>query len=148
MRANTHKVFILVLVLILFAVILFTSTIRAKKINFYNNSIDNKVNSQIEKEIILNKNEPQIADDFFTTENISAQKNEVMVLDIIEDSRCPENVQCVWEGTVRVKAIAVIDGKAKELDMNLGIPYKFNNKTITMIQAGAKGAYDFKFKIE
>lgn len=147
MRDNTQRIFVLVIILIIFALILFASVMRTQKSDFYNpyNVQDNQEPPAENTNHAIEQNEEQIADQFFS---ITSSNNGVVVLEILEDSRCREGVQCIWAGTVLVKAVVAIEGKAKELTMGLGVPYVFAGKTITMIQAGPKGAYDFKFKIE
>lgn len=41
-------------------------------------------------------------------------------LDVIEDSRCPANVQCVWAGRVRLKARIDFGRDATEPEFTLG----------------------------
>ncbi len=43
---------------------------------------------------------------------------------LIQDSRCPSNVQCIWEGTVIVKVKLERDSVVQEVDLEI-------NKTIT-----------------
>lgn len=37
-------------------------------------------------------------------ESVSALGLTITPLEVLEDSRCPQGVQCVWEGTVRLRA--------------------------------------------
>lgn len=46
----------------------------------------------------------------------------IKFVDILEDSRCPPNVQCVWAGNAKVR-LAVSRGKAspKFIELNTGV---------------------------
>jgi len=53
------------------------------------------------------------------------------VLDLVEDSRCPADVQCIQAGTVRVRVS--IDPYDKDFTFTLGKPLVVGNATITLI---------------
>ncbi len=55
-------------------------------------------------------------------------------LSIVEDSRCPSNVQCIQAGTVKVKALLVSGmGTSTEI-FELGKPITTESETITLIE--------------
>lgn len=72
----------------------------------------------------------------------------ITVREIIEDSRCPVNVQCVWAGIIIIRVDINVEGVKKEAILEFGKPYYFNGKTITLIEAGVKNNYNFKFNIK
>ena len=41
---------------------------------------------------------------------------------VVEDSRCPIDVQCVWAGRLILRATVIGGGWSKQVDMTLGIP--------------------------
>jgi hypothetical protein len=54
---------------------------------------------------------------------------------VIEDSRCPANVQCVWAGRVRVLAEIELRGGSEELrtTLTLGEPMHVADGALTLI---------------
>lgn len=71
------------------------------------------------------------------------------VLAVVDDSRCPPKVQCIWAGTVIIKAIIKVNNiTSKEVNLEINKPYIFNGKTITLIEVGEKDNYNFKFNVE
>jgi hypothetical protein len=56
-------------------------------------------------------------------------------LEVIEDSRCPGDVQCVWAGRLRLKARIEFGGKAAEQDLTLGEEQSVGRGTLTLIEA-------------
>jgi hypothetical protein len=61
----------------------------------------------------------------------------VSFAEILEDSRCPKNTNCVWEGQAKVKLM--INGEPMELILRAGKPQEaqqqFNNSYIFEAQA-------------
>ena len=58
----------------------------------------------------------------------------VRPLAVIEDSRCPRNVTCVWAGRLRLRA--AISGVAGEVELTLSEPYPLpGGGTITLVAA-------------
>lgn len=66
-------------------------------------------------------------------------------LAVIEDSRCPASVQCVWAGRVRIRVMiapqhltaptgpdAPSTAVARELDMTLGVPVVEFGRSVTL----------------
>jgi hypothetical protein len=77
--------------------------------------------------------------------------------ELISDSRCPVGVQCVWAGTVEVKALATTAVSHGEQIFKLGVPAQFGNFNITLIevtparlqeQAISASEYRFTWKID
>lgn len=52
------------------------------------------------------------------------------VLELVEDSRCPVDVMCIWAGTVRVRAS--INAMNRDFTFKLGEPQVIANATITL----------------
>ena len=46
---------------------------------------------------------------------------------VIEDSRCPKNVQCVWAGRLVLRTLTNAGAGADILDLTLGEPRKMDN---------------------
>ncbi len=46
----------------------------------------------------------------------------VTPLAVLEDSRCPRDVTCIWAGRVRIRARIEADGRSFEAEMELGKP--------------------------
>src|SRR5687768_7906654 len=78
----------------------------------------------------------------------------VRPLAVIEDSRCPAQVQCVWAGRVRIRA-EVGGGGIREL--TLGEPVAVSGGTLTLVdvrpskrapEAIAPRAYQFTFRFQ
>jgi len=53
----------------------------------------------------------------------SAQHGKVRIkfIEVVEDSRCPVGVACVWAGNAKVKAEVSYKGKKKIVELNTGI---------------------------
>ena len=92
----------------------------------------------------------------------TAALNEVANLDgltvrplaVIEDSRCPAQVQCVWAGRVRIRADVSGDGMR---ELTLGEPLAVSGGTLTLVdvrpgkrapEAIAPRAYQFTFRFQ
>ena len=78
----------------------------------------------------------------------------VTPLELLEDSRCPAGVECVWAGTVRVRA-AVEGGDGREVvDLALGEPHRLEYMAVFLAEVEPppatfpgipKGDYRFVF---
>ena len=92
----------------------------------------------------------------------TASLNEVANLDgltvrplaVIEDSRCPAQVHCVWAGRVRIRAEVGGDGIR---ELTLGEPVAVSGGTLTLVdvrpgkrtpEAIAPRAYQFTFRFQ
>ncbi len=79
----------------------------------------------------------------------------VTPLRVIDDSRCPANVRCVWAGRLIVSTRIEADGRRETTDMELGRPYIAHGRGIQlasvqpekMVGADARPApYIFKYE--
>ena len=59
------------------------------------------------------------------------QGTTIEVLELAEDSRCPRDVQCIWAGTVRVRAS--VDSYNRDFTFTLGQPQVVGNATVTLV---------------
>lgn len=57
---------------------------------------------------------------------------QVRAIEMLEDSRCPANANCVWAGRVRVRVTVTADGKTETVELALGEPKQVRGKTITL----------------
>lgn len=58
---------------------------------------------------------PQIAVKLGVSETINLDTVSISFLEVITDSRCPRNVECMWAGEAKVKVrVATNDGKSTE----------------------------------
>ncbi len=69
---------------------------------------------------------------------------------VISDSRCPKDVQCIWAGELKVRVLlrnsGITNPVEKELDITMGTPAMFDGKTVTL--SNAEPAPDSKVSIE
>lgn len=52
--------------------------------------------------------------------------------ELISDSRCPQNVQCVWAGTVEVRTVLASQTGHGEHTLTLGKPQTFGDYSVTL----------------
>lgn len=57
----------------------------------------------------------------------------VTPLEVLEDSRCPADVQCIWAGRLRLKAKVDARGASSEHELTLGEPQDIGSGTLTMV---------------
>jgi hypothetical protein len=78
----------------------------------------------------------------------------VKPLAVLEDSRCPASVQCVWAGRVRIRAEVSGEGIR---DLTLGEPVAVSGGSLTLVdvrpgkrapEAIAPRAYQFTFRFQ
>lgn len=78
-------------------------------LDFMTNSTDEN-----EEEVVLNQSKYEIKfGETINTQNIG----KVSFTDVLEDSRCPKDVECVWEGNLKISL--EIDGNQYELNTAL-----------------------------
>ncbi|WP_169332028.1 hypothetical protein [Xanthomonas vasicola] len=75
---------------------------------------------------------------------------------IIEDSRCPPDVQCIVEGRLIVRATVFGGGWSKQVELTLGIPVPVADGMLTLVDAtpvpinqtaaGSAARFTFKFQ--
>lgn len=71
--------------------------------------------------------------------NTVVQGTTIRVLELIEDSRCPVDVQCIQAGTVRVRA--AIDSSNKDFTFTLLQPQIVGTTTITLVSVVPQQKY-------
>lgn len=54
---------------------------------------------------------------------------------VIEDSRCPENVRCIWAGRIIVRALASGEAVRETLDLTLGEPVDIAGGRLALVSA-------------
>ena len=59
----------------------------------------------------------------------------VRPIKVVEDSRCPATVRCVWAGRLKVRARMTGPGWTQIRDFELGIPQAVDNYRVTLIAA-------------
>ena len=65
---------------------------------------------------------------------VSAQGFSITPLEIMEDSRCPTDVVCVWEGTFKLKTLLGKNDVSREVILTLGLPTIFVGKKFILEQ--------------
>ena len=60
---------------------------------------------------------------------------QVTPLEVLEDSRCPANVQCVWAGRLRLKARLDFGVEAAEQELTLGEEQATGKGTLKLVEA-------------
>ena len=69
----------------------------------------------------------------------------VTPLAVIEDSRCPAEVQCVWAGRLIVRTRVAGGAWARTLDLELGKPQAVADGALTLVSARA-GRFGYRFE--
>ena len=54
---------------------------------------------------------------------------------IVEDSRCPADVQCVWAGRLIVAATVIGGGWTRQVELTLGVPIDIADGKLTLVKA-------------
>ncbi len=81
----------------------------------------------------------------------------IMPLSVLEDSRCPANVQCIQAGTVRIAAKLRLQGKSETATLGFMMPYQLGDRWIHLVAACpypvhpvtiAQADYRFTFAVE
>ncbi|MCC8613066.1 hypothetical protein [Xanthomonas euvesicatoria] len=54
---------------------------------------------------------------------------------VIEDSRCPTDVQCIQAGRMIVKVTVIGGGWSKQIDITLGVPVPVADGMLTLVDA-------------
>jgi thiol-disulfide isomerase/thioredoxin len=66
-------------------------------------------------------------------EKYEAQGASAMVTEVVEDSRCPTDVQCIQAGTVKIKVKAFYKILSKTITMTLGQPFSYKGYSATLV---------------
>jgi len=78
---------------------------------------------------------------FGQTAEIKGEKLEITFVEIPEDSRCPSDVTCIWEGRVRCRLEMKYQGTYYEVVLTqLGLSYDY--------ESGIFEGYSLSFKVE
>lgn len=76
--------------------------------------------------------------------------------DMVEDSRCPQGVQCIWAGRVRLKIALVEGGNSSEAVLTMNEPLMTSGGTLMLVATSpypsttakyARSAYRFTFRL-
>ena len=59
----------------------------------------------------------------------------VTPLEVLEDSRCPKNVQCFWEGQLRLKVRVHLGARDELRELTLGQPVHVADGNIELVEA-------------
>lgn len=51
-----------------------------------------------------------------------------------EDSRCPNDVQCVWAGQVRITAVVTSQARVQRVELTQGKPFAVADGTLTLVE--------------
>ena len=90
-------------------------------------------------------------------QKVSGLNVSITPLEIVSDSRCPKDVQCIWAGTVELKTKIESGLGASTMTLTLGTPVTTEAETITLKDvAPAKSAgitipsssYRFEFEVK
>ena len=54
---------------------------------------------------------------------------------VVEDSRCPTNIQCVWAGRLVVRATVLGGGWSRQVDLTLGTPVNVADGQLALVAA-------------
>lgn len=82
---------------------------------------------------------------------------QVTPLDMVEDSRCPEGVECIWAGRVRLKVVLVEGGQRSEPVLTMNEPLITSGGALILIATHpypsvtakyAKSAYRFTLRLD
>lgn len=65
-------------------------------------------------------------------QNLSLSGLVITPLEVMDDSRCPTDVQCIWAGTVHVRARVMTGTGSTEMTFTLGEPVTTEAGTITL----------------
>jgi hypothetical protein len=65
-------------------------------------------------------------------QSVTALGETITPLEVIDDSRCPTDVQCIWAGTVHVRAIVISGMGTGTIVLELGKPSTTEVNTITL----------------
>ncbi len=55
-------------------------------------------------------------------------------LKLIEDSRCPRDVQCVWAGQVRISTLITWQSRVQQIELTQGRPVPIANGTLVLVE--------------
>jgi len=68
-------------------------------------------------------------------ERIMVDGPQLTVLEVLEDSRCPADVQCVWAGRLRLRATIHLGAGDQARELVLGEPVQIADGTLELVEA-------------
>lgn len=89
-------------------------------------------------------------------ETVMVDGPQLTVIELLEDSRCPADVQCFHAGRVRVRVAVHLGGGDRQLDLTLGEPVQVADGALELVavqpprtaEAIAPAAYRFSFRFD
>ena len=66
---------------------------------------------------------------------VTAKGLKIEFVELVEDSRCPADVQCVWAGNAKIKVRVTKNGKSQVLELEMvtkGMKPNFGNYRLTL----------------
>ena len=75
-------------------------------------------------------------------ETVAVGRPRVTPLALIEDSRCPQGVQCVWAGRVRIRTTISTPTMKLTRDLTMGEPFPVADGTLTLAEVRPMRARD------
>jgi hypothetical protein len=67
-------------------------------------------------------------------ESVRVDGPQVTPLKLLEDSRCPEGVQCVWAGQVRISAAISLGSRVEQVEITQGEPIPVADGTLELVE--------------
>ena len=67
-------------------------------------------------------------------ETIAVEGPLVTPRELLEDSRCPHDVQCVWKGRVRIMAQIDLGTRTEMLELTEGVPVQIADGALEMVE--------------
>ncbi len=68
-------------------------------------------------------------------ETVKVDGPRVTPLKLLEDSRCPKDVQCVWAGQVRISAIISWGSRVEQVELTQGKPLPVADGSLELVEA-------------
>lgn len=65
---------------------------------------------------------------------------------VIEDSRCPANVHCIWAGRLVLRAAVITGPGTREMDLTLGTPEPVADGMLTLVSVTPERNTNAKLK--
>lgn len=112
---------------------------------------------KVEEEVVVKQEE--VLGSKLTTLNkkITIAGMSLTPLEVVEDSRCPSGVSCIWKGTVRIKVKLESEGTTTQTsELSFGNSVVFGDKKITLVSVNPpaisnmiinKSDYVFEFSV-
>ena len=75
-------------------------------------------------------------------ETVRVDGPKVTPVELLEDSRCPKDVQCVWAGRVRINAKVELGSGTQTHEMTLGEPIQVADGKLTLVEVQPEAKSD------